>query len=152
MNVKTIEDPEFGLLTWDTTLAEWKGQSVTTNGTKFHLSVATPAENQRPAEIANHPDKTITAKSRLAFQRIRQDDAFVRAKLADEYLKLYSDWHDGELISSEIFRSRLQLDSIRVRPGGEVEIFYSDDGMFYGHSLIARLKPDGSVYEMEFFG
>lgn len=152
MNVETIEDPEFGSLTWDPTLAEWRGQSVMIDGTKFRLSVATPSEDQLPSEIDSNPDKTITAESRLAFRRIRKGDTSIRAKLADKYVNLYSDWHDGERISPEIFRSRLQLDSIRVRPCGEVEIFYSDDGMFYGHSLIARLKPDGTVYDMEFFG
>lgn len=149
---ETIEDPEFGSLTWDTKLAKWNGRSAMTDGSEFSLSVGTPADNQLPADVENNPDKTITVESRIAFQSIRRGDAHVRAKVADEYVSLYSEWHDGERISSEDFQSRLQLDSICVLAGGEAEIFYSDDGMFGGHSLIAHLKPDGTVYHTELFG
>lgn len=152
MSLETINDPEFGSLTWDTKLAEWRGQSAMTNGTEFRLSVATPAESQLPAKVESNPDKTITSESRIAFRNIRRGDAHVRAKVADEYVSLYSDWHDGERISSEVFQRRLQLDSIRVYASGEVEIFYLDDGMFGGHSLIAHLKPDGTVCDVELFG
>ena len=152
MSIEIIEDPEFGSLTWDTKLAEWNGQSAMTDGTKFGLSVGTPSESQPPAEAESNPDKTITAESRIAYRSIRRGDAHIRAKVADEYVSLYPDWHDGEHILLEVFQSRLQLDSIRVRASGEVEIFYSDDGMFGGHSLIAFLNPDGALDHTELFG
>ncbi|HEV2329304.1 MAG TPA: DUF2262 domain-containing protein [Verrucomicrobiae bacterium] len=152
MNTAIHEDPEFGTLTWDTKLDEWQGQSSMTDGTKFRLSVATPAENQTSAEIENNPDKTITTESRIAFQRIRQGDTQIRAKIADENLSLYSDWHDGERITSEDFQNRLQLDSVRLGSSGDIQIYYSGDGMFYGHSLIAFLNPDGTLDRTELFG
>jgi hypothetical protein len=73
-------------------------------------------------------------------------------KVADEMLSLYSKWHPGESVSTEEFQARLQLDAVRVRATGAVEIYYLDDGMFYGHALIAHLQPDGSVRDVEMFG
>ena len=152
MSNDTMEDSEFGPLTWDTKLTEWSGRSAMTDGTQFSLSIATPAESQVPAELASNPDKTITAHSRMAFRSIRRGDAHVRAKVAREMLSLYSQWHDGESITEEDFQVRLELDAVRVRASGAAEVYYLDDGMFYGHALIAHLLPDGSVRDVEMFG
>jgi hypothetical protein len=152
MSIETMEDPEFGSLTWDTKLTEWSGRSAMTGGTQFSLSVATPAESQHPAELASNPDKTITPQSRAAFRSIRRGDAHVRVKVAQEMLSLYSEWHDGDSITADDFQARLQLDAVRVRACGAAEVYYLDDGMFYGHALIAHLLPDGSVRDVEMFG
>jgi hypothetical protein len=152
MSIETIEDRDYGSLTWDTKLTEWTGHAAMTDGTPFQLSVATPAESQLPSVVATNPDKSITQESRIAFRSIRRGDAHIRTKVADEMLSLYSQWHDGEIISAEDFQARLQLDAVRVRASGAAEIYYLDDGMFYGHALIAHLLPDGSVRDVEMFG
>jgi hypothetical protein len=76
----------------------------------------------------------------------------VRAKVADDYLSLYSEWHDGETIAPEDFQKRLHLEAVRVLASGEAEVYYLEDDVFHGHSLIAHLKQNGAVDHVEMFG
>ena len=152
MDIQAIEDEEFGPLRWNAELLEWQGESQMSDSTPFHLSISTPASLQYPHIDKTKPDSTITREARLAFRGIRRGDAHIRAKLGDKYVGRYAEWHDGDSITTEDFQGRLQLETIRVLATGEAEIYYSDDDMFYGHSLIAHLKADGTVSQVELFG
>lgn len=55
---------------------------------------------------------------------------------------------DGELdmeeITEEMFQKRLILDTISVYGDGSFEIYYFDDDMFWGHSVIVSGNVDGT--------
>ena len=147
MNIETIEDQEFGALRWEARCHEWVGKAAMEDGRQFELSVSTMSYHQK-----NNRDRSITMESRVTFRDIRRSDARVRSKIAEEFLGVYSVWHDGEIISAEDFQARLRLEGVRILPKGGAQMFYLDDGMFYGHSLIAHLEPGGSVSHTELFG
>jgi hypothetical protein len=147
MNIERIRDQELGALEWDARLDQWVGKAEMMDGKQFKLSIRTMPYHQK-----SNRDRSITAESRVAFRDIRRGDAHVRSRVAEDYVSIYSGWHDGEIISAEDFQARLQLDAVSILPKGGAQMFYLDDGMFYGHCLIAHLKPDGSVSRTEMFG
>jgi hypothetical protein len=152
MSTETIEDPEFGLLQWDARLAEWSGQSTMIDGTPFQLSVRTPSDSQPPKIVATNPDKTITPESRAIFRKIRHGDAHIRAKAGSKYAVPHFESYDGEIISTEDFQIRLQLDAVAVKANGEAEVYYLNDDLLSGHAIIVSLRPDGTAYHVQTFG
>lgn len=64
-----------------------------------------------------------------------------RQRLVTDLLQLKNDrWLDDNEapLSAEEFLGRVEADSILVRPGGLVEMWFLDGDMFSGHSLVAK--------------
>ncbi|MEX0702314.1 MAG: DUF2262 domain-containing protein [Planctomycetales bacterium] len=148
---ETISDDLLGTLSWDSERHEWHGRAVTARGLPFDLWVETGSWDMiHPIDDAK-VDRTISSASRQAFLRVRDSEQQAREGLVGEFVPLHADWH-GEQISPADFQARLQLDSVQICRDGGVEVFYGDDGMFGGHSLIAHLDSSGVFEHGEMFG
>jgi len=148
---ETINDDLLGSLTWDFERHEWHGRAVTARGLAFDLWIETGAWDMiHPIDDAK-VDRTISSASRQAFLRVRDSEPQVREGMVDEFVPLHADGH-GEPISPVEFQARLQMESVQVFQDGAVELFYGDDGMFGGHSLIAHLDSSGVIERGEMFG
>jgi hypothetical protein len=148
---ETITDDLLGTLTWDSDRHEWRGRAATASGLVFDLWIDTGAWEMIHPVDDTKVDRTISSASRQAFLRVCDSDQQAREGLVGEFVPLHADWH-GEQISPADFQARLQLDSVQIFRDGGVEIFYGDDGMFGGHSLIARLDSSGVFEDGEMFG
>jgi hypothetical protein len=148
---ETINDDLFGTLTWDVEGHEWHGRAVTARGLAFRLCIETGAWNMDPPIDDAKVDRTISPASRQAFLRFRDSEPQAREGLVEEFVPLHADWHD-EQISPADFKARLQLASVQIISNGAMQIFYNDDGMFGGHSLITHLDPLGAFDHGEMFG
>ena len=153
MKLGSINDPDFGNLTWDIKSLGWRGHSMMADGTPFELFIHTVSYlTQLPPFVDATWDRAIAPESLGALIRVKRSDSLLRAAVAQRCLPLYSRWNEDEVIDSGRFESRLHLESVTLLPNGGAEIFYNDDGMFAGHTLIAHLDPDGLVRHVEMFG
>lgn len=148
---ETIEDDLFGPLTWDSEQHQWQGRAATERGLPFRFSIETGAWNMYHPIDDSKVDRTISSASRGAFLRFRDSEPQAREGLVNEFVPLHAKWH-GEQISPADFQARLQLDSVQIISDGAMQIFYDDDGMFGGHSLIAHLDGSGAFDHGEMFG
>jgi len=148
---ETISDDLFGTLTWDSERHEWHGRAVTAGGLAFRLWIDTGVWSLVHPIDDTKVDRTISSESRQAFLRVRDSEQQARKGLVGEFVPLHADWH-GEQISPTDFQARLELASVQFLRDGRVEIFYGDDGMFGGHSLIVRLDSSGEFEHGEMFG
>lgn len=84
----------------------------------------------------------------------------VRFATADELLETANDWaeqscetgEEPEKITRESFAERIGIDSISIDPDGEITIFYDDDDMFWGHSIVATADASGNVSDAILMG
>ncbi len=146
-----INDDLFGSLTWDVERHEWHGRAITARGLAFRLWIDTGVWNMGNPIHDAEVDRTISAASREAFVRFRNSEQRAREGLIAEFVPLHADWH-GEQTAEADFLARLELDSVQFRRDGGVQVFYGDDGMFGGHSLIAHLDSSGEFQRGEMFG
>lgn len=148
---ETVSDELFGSLTWDAERHEWYGNAATVRGLAFRFWIDTGAWDMVHPIDDNKVDRTISSASREAFVRFRNSEPLARAALVGEVDPDCTD-PDGEQLSTADIQARLQLDSVQLFRDGGAEIFYGDDGMFGGHSLIAHLDSSGDFEYGETFG
>ena len=47
---------------------------------------------------------------------------------------------------------RVKLESIVVYSGGNAELYYNDDGLFEGHTILVQVEPDSTITNVEIAG
>jgi len=84
----------------------------------------------------------------------------IRFAAADELLENANDWaadscedgEDPEEITRESFAERIGIESISIDPDGEITVFYDDDDMFWGHSIVVTADAAGNVSDATLMG
>ena len=84
----------------------------------------------------------------------------VRLAAADELLECANDWladcceegDEPEIITREGFAERIGLESISIAPDGEITIYYDDDDIFLGHSIVVTADSSGNVSDAILMG
>ncbi len=102
-----------------------------------------------------HSDDGEKAKEALAFARqLFEHQADWTRKVQDcavkELLEVKNEaWlEEGEsAVSAEAFRRRMILDSISIRPDGELEFSFLDGDLFWGHTIVVRATLETGPYE-----
>ena len=62
-------------------------------------------------------------------------------------------WESGEsVISAAEFARRIRLDCITAADGGDIELYFDDDGMFGGHSIRAWVDEAGALADAQIAG
>ncbi len=105
-------------------------------------------------------DNGETANQALeVFERCTADiagfDARIRREIAADSCKNYNDvWRqdDQPELTEEQFAQRLEIIGIYCFSDGTMCVDYSDDNMFWGHMVQARLEADGSMSETVLVG
>ena len=135
-----IEDPEFGLLTWDQSLDWWEGSICLSSEEPFHLYVLA-----RPDWSTN---RAITAEARRAIERIRGLEGACREYAATQLLAMQNaEWSDGTTVSRADFVRRLTPESVEIHENGYSEVHFGDDNLFWGHAVGVRIRPSGEFQE-----
>ena len=123
-----IDDPIFGKFTLDRSIdwfrgsAKWQGKGI-----RLDLSL---------------DDDGDPAKSLGVAKTLWDDEGSWAAKVSDyaveQLLERKNDsWLDeGESpVTTEVFKSRMALESVTVYPDGEFEFWHNDGDLFWGHSI-----------------
>ena len=135
------------------------------DGKSVHLAIETPeyeiAYTGKKKSKDYEPDRSITASSRAAIDKVVE---FCKGPAIDAlvafHLEAAKEWHlsaqesSGGIapLSEEGFRSRVSLESITLYPDGGAEMWYSDGGMFWGHSLNLTIDPSMKVVDSGMHG
>ncbi len=134
----TIQDQDFGELTWDDRLAWWEGF--------IHLSAPEPF--QLYIHTQSSPEREITSEARHAAARIRASEAAIRSYAADQLLETHNTgWNESDAISAAEFIRRLVPEAVSLHPTGYAEVAFADDDMFWGHTVGVRIRADGNYQE-----
>lgn len=140
---ETISDKLFGSLAWDSEHHQWRGRAITARGLGFDLWIETGVRDMIPPYDDAKVERAISSASREAFVRACDLEQSAREGLVAEFVPLHADWH-GEQITPADFQARLQSDCVQIHRDGGMLVFYDDDGMFGGHSLIAHMDSSGA--------
>lgn len=130
------DDPVFGKFTLDRRIssfigsAAWRGDTI-----RLYVHAKEPAEVQATLAMA----KRLWQAQDEWDQRTR--DCAVRKLLP---LK-NEDWlmENEAAVTVEQFKQRMKLEGVSIEPGGSVDFFCVDDGMFGGHSI----QVNGTITE-----
>jgi hypothetical protein len=140
MTTHSVVDPELGPLKWDEHLELWEGSLRLSTSDALELAVFARAK------LATN--RAITAEARRAIERIRAAEFACRAFACEQLLETQNgEWSDGDIIDSSEFMRRLELESVEVHESGYSEVHFRDGGLFWGHSVGVRIRPDGTFQE-----
>ena len=140
----SVQDPVLGLVEFDRTL-EWYQATVHWCGTKIELHI-----NAKPAELAGC----------IAFaHELLRDEAEwherALARIVADLLSLKNEsWlgEDESPVTAEEFRQRLQIESLGISPEGEVDFWFRDGDLFWGHAVGVSANREGEFEEAGIHG
>jgi len=139
--LQILEDTELGTLNWNDQLRWWEGSIQLSAEKPFTLFVFA-----RPELVA---ERGITDNVRESVFRIRDSEFTYRRWAATRLLNTYNaEWSDGRILSAAEFSNRMEPDSVEVHESGYTEIHFQDGGLFDGHGIGVRVRPDGSCQEV----
>ena len=77
----------------------------------------------------------------MAFEKMMVSELIARQFAAKELLAVHNDeWSEGKKIAESEFVSRLIPSTIQLWPGGDAEISFGDDDLFWGHEIGVRFR------------
>ena len=143
---RTIHDDVLGTLTWNDKLDWWEGRVELTPEHAIGLSISVEGEEGVPLG-----EEIEQARSILI--RLREREPEARIVAAEELLDIYNDqWNDDETLDEEEFMARLTLDDLSVAADGSAELFYRDDNLFAGHTVLVTVGVDGNFEDADIAG
>ena len=146
MEERTIHDDVLGTLTWNGQLDWWEGRVELAPGHAIGLSLGVEEEESAPSEEE-------TAQARRLLLRLREHEPEARIVAAEELLDIYNDeWNDDEPLEEEEFMARLTLDDLSIAADGSAELFYRDDNLFAGHTVLVTVGADGNFEDADIAG
>lgn len=144
---RTIQDDLLGSLTWNGDLDWWEGRVQLAPGHPLRLSLSVEVED---ADIV--PVNEI-AHARRILLFLREHEPEARLVAADELLEIYNaEWNEGDPLEEEEFMERLTLDDVNIAPDGSAELFYQDDDLFAGHTVLVTVDAQGNFSDADIAG
>lgn len=128
-----IKDNIIGEITFDEDL-QWFETKYKANGCSFELYINTDSRNEAISLLPTVRD---------VISGLEVIDHKAREFACEELLELKNDsWldEDEELITKEEFASKMSIDTISFQEDGEIEIWYNDGDLFWGHSITVYIN------------
>ena len=146
MPERALHDDVLGTLIWNDKLDWWEGQVELAPSHAIGLSIGVEEEEGDPS-----PEEIEQAR-RILF-RLREREPEARIVAAEELLDIYNDqWNEDEPLDEEEFMARLTLDDLSVAADGSAELFYRDDNLFAGHTVLVTVGVDGNFEDADIAG
>jgi len=140
VSVDSRADPDLGLLTWDEGLEWWEGSILLSSVAPYRLYVF--------ARASHVPARNITEAARLSIARLRDLEPACRRYATGQLLGVRnSEWATGDPLSPDDFARRFTPAGIEVHETGYAEVHFGDGGLFSGHGIGVRIRPDGTFQE-----
>ncbi len=87
-------------------------------------------------------------------------DARLRAYAAAKMTEDANDWLQDSLeeeenfvpITEEDFAKRMGISMIAIRPDGDITVYYDDDDMFWGHTIVVYTNKNGEMTDADIAG
>jgi hypothetical protein len=134
MNSETINDKRFGQLIWDSELERWSTCVELIENRQIELNI----------EPENSELETVFEQAHRVFKKIQNNEFNLRLQIASALGPTYTEsWNDGSAISQDLFATKITLYNITLHADGRAKLFYDDDDLFDGNSIIVELDPSG---------
>lgn len=152
----SIEDASLGTFTLDRKYSCFEG-TIDWIGTTCIVYMQPDEEDGDTAEKAH-------AYLQELHRNIGEWDKKFRNFATEQLWELANEWYDGEdeeyededadiiHITKEAFFNRISIQSIIIRPSGNLTMYYYDDDMFAGHSIEIDSNIDGTLKGTDIVG
>ncbi len=151
LNPPPFVDEELGTFTPDETFPTWFQQDRQWLGAPVSITLSLI---DGPAS-ANRDHLTGAADTLRALEQTAASwDERMRKAIVDEYYTLWVEtWRDEKpLITREAFGKRFAVEQATLYPDGGFRFYFSDDGLFYGHSLEVSGSIEEGISEVSLVG
>lgn len=132
-----LDDGFFGALVFDRLLDQFEGKRKL-GGDTYSISIYNPGGGTK-----------IDARS--AQKRVEYFEANlpgIRKKIAARMFDLYnSNWQSLGKLSLRDFMGKIKLDAVSLSTSGDMEIYFSDGGLFEGHSIIIAVDKKDCIHD-----
>lgn len=61
-------------------------------------------------------------------------------------------WNEGEIISKDEFKKRINIQGILIFCEGNAELYYDDGDLFWGHTIVVDVDENGLYQEAQIYG
>lgn len=143
-NTPVILENEIGKFTLDRSFS-WFYGTVDWFGYEFEICIETDVDN---GDTANKSFEVL----RILYEKRSDWDEKLKNFAADTLLEDANDWlqdDDSEdkpdEITKESFIERIRLESIIITPDGDIDCYYYDDDMFWGHTIQVEANISGEL-------
>lgn len=130
-----INDPEFGLLTWDQDSDCWEGVISLEDNKSVQLYILAENEDRlAPIRIV-----------RTHIECVTSNWLTIRKKMEETVFEIAVNYWDVPAKKARSVIKRLKLESLHVVPGYDTDLFFDDGGLFGGHCISVNMEMDGTV-------
>ena len=148
MDQETIYDDMLGALTWNSDLDWWEGRVDMQSSHSISISLTVEDDDNEVPDI-----DTLLQHGRRIVTFVREHEPEARLVAADTLLEIYNrEWNDETPLDDEEFMGRLILDDVNVAADGSAELFYKDDGLFAGHTVLVTIDAAGNFADADVAG
>ncbi|WP_149540199.1 DUF2262 domain-containing protein [Escherichia albertii] len=125
-----LQDELLGQFTLDKDYSHFSGKITWLNNNVFvHLNIDKANKSSWQAALGH---------LRYLYDHQQEKDSEFRQFAAEELTELANDWlddEDADEITENSFAERMTLCELVIEADGDFTVYYSDDDMFYGHSI-----------------
>lgn len=122
-------------------------------GTSCNVLLNTDEEDGETAEKA-------LEKFHMLYADLTEWDHRFRAYAAEKLVESANDWLQDELeegekvdpITEEDFARRIVISMIAIEADGSIAVYYDDDDMFWGHTVVVYADPNGEMKDADIAG
>lgn len=108
---------------------------------EFFLNVTNDTKNEKLVEIFQ-----------TLYKNKENWDKKAKEYAAKELTDGANDWQETDEITKEDFANRILLTSITISSDGDLEFYFYDDDMFYGHTIIVNGNISGTFTSADIAG
>lgn len=138
-----LEHNIFGKMQFDSERKNWEGKVCL--GSEHFVDVTISIEDCDAKTVFNLVEQT--------FNHIRGNERAIRNKTAGELLDTHNEvWNEGEAIDANTFSNRIKLEGILFFCDGNAQLYYNDDDLFWGHTIVVGVSNLGNFRDAQIYG
>lgn len=149
----TIDDENIGEFVLDKDLEMFEG-SIERDGERVILYLEVDKDDPETWKTAHENMKRFVSELDIRDKEMREFSAEALTDLANDWLadSVEDDEEEIEEITEEDFAQRIELCEISVDSEGSYTVYYSDDDMFWGHSIEVYGTFDEGIQSADMVG
>jgi Uncharacterized protein conserved in bacteria len=140
-----VKDSVIGLLSFNEQMQNFQA-NCNVNGKDFTLSIAV---NDRSKVLDLLPIL------RNRFDQLEEMDSVAKNFAAEELIRLKNDsWLEPheKAVTKQSFKTSMSVNHISFTPSGELEMYYDEGGLFWGHSIVVFVDKHGQPKKADICG
>ncbi|MBH8565501.1 DUF2262 domain-containing protein [Nostoc sp. CENA67] len=145
MNLPNIKHEILGELRYDTKF-DWYESQVVFYETQLSISLSIE-DNDKIESILTRASSVVRHLKNYA----KNAEEYAVKKLLELKNKTWL-YEDETFLTSEEFKNRIILEGLVFSPDGEVEFYYNDGNLFFGHCILITMDKDNCFIDASISG